>query len=175
MTNKAAGSIHAGDDSSLGIEGVESASDVDFKLCEGYTAYSAELLRISLLILSGLAALWMKASTPFPATRSFQFAVIGAAASLVLSAFAALCHRFTAMDSMAYHVAALRLRARGLPARPTEGGQKARLSDLQQAHLEEKARDWRFKASGLLLTASAFLLLLGVSFSLRAMWLIRQP
>jgi hypothetical protein len=160
---------------SLGTQKIESNLDVDFKICDGYTAYSAELLRVSLLVLSGLATLWIKTTIPLPNTGVFRVEVIGSATFLVLSAFAALCHRFVAMDSMAYHVAVMRLHQRCLPARPAKGKIEARKSDLELADSEAKARNWRFKASGWLLTASAALLLLGVSFALGAMWIVRRP
>jgi hypothetical protein len=175
MASRRRRKLQPGDEGSLAdMKTAQLPEDVDFKLCEGYTTYSAELLRISLLVLSGLATLWVKTTIPLPTTLRFKVSVIGAAVSLVLSAFAALTHRFTAMDSMAYHVAAMRLRARNLPARPEKGDIKARKSDLDLAEEEVRARNWRFKASGRLLLASAFLLLLGVSFSLVGMWILRQ-
>lgn len=67
-------------------------------------------------------------------------------------------HRYTAADSLAYHLTALRRRARNRPAR------ESRPSDAATADHNERKRDIRFKWSSRLLRLSATLLFSGLLF-----------
>lgn len=136
------------------------AFELDLKINEGYRNYSAELLRLPLLILTGLSAVWLKLYLPIPHANplplvsglSFvlSFALTAAAAG------AALIHRYIATDSLAYHLSALRLRARN---RPAEDG---RSSDSELAECEDNKRNRRFKWSRVVLSVSAASLFLGL-------------
>src|SRR5262249_2779898 len=91
------------------------AFELDLKINEGYQSYSAELLRLSLLALTGLAFVWLKLYLPDKdaAFRDLSsFGVYGSLAvaflAFVLSSGAALLHRNTASESLAYHLTALR-------------------------------------------------------------------
>ena len=128
------------------------ALDQDWKIADGYIAYSSELLRISLLAISGMAAIYLKDRGTF-----FTLPFI----ALVISAALALLHRFTAIDSMAYHVSSLRRRRRKREEFTGADG-KIIPSDEDVAKDEENSRDRRFKLSGVLLTSSAATLILGI-------------
>jgi hypothetical protein len=133
--------------------------DQDWKIADGYIAYSSELLRISLLTISGMAAIYLKDRGTF---FTLPFIV------LVVSAALALLHRFTAIDSMAYHVSSLRRRRRKRKAFTNADGKKIP-SDEDVAKDEENLRIWRFKQSGVLLTASATTLILGIVLAAHAL------
>lgn len=135
------------------------ALDQDWKIADGYIAYSSELLRISLLAISGMAAIYLKDRGTF---FTLPFIV------LVISAGLALLHRFTAIDSMAYHVSSLRRRRRNRGALTKADGRKIP-SDEDVAKAEEKSRYWRFKLSGILLTTSAATLILGIVLAAHAL------
>ena len=128
------------------------ALDQDWKIADGYIAYSSELLRISLLAISGLAAIYLK-----DRSNVFTLPLI----ALVISAALSLLHRFLAIDSMAYHVSSLRRRRRRREAFTKADGKKVP-SDEDVAKDEENSRNWRFKLSGVLLSASAATLILGI-------------
>lgn len=103
------------------------AFELDVIINQGYNAYSAELLRLALLVITGLSALWLKVYLPdapskcgvlaasaarLPATEwSFILAFVSAA----LSAGAALVHRYTSVDGLACHLEELRRRVRNRP------------------------------------------------------------
>jgi hypothetical protein len=135
------------------------AFDLDLRMNDSYQAYSAELLRLALLVLTGLSAVWLKVYLPehtrvVPLRMSILF--LSAFASAALSAGAALMHRYTSSDSLAYHLAALRLRARNRPA------QGSKPSDVSFAEKEERQRNIRFKWSSRLLASSSTLLFVGL-------------
>ncbi len=137
------------------------AFDLDLEINRGFQAYSVELVRLALLILAGLAAVWLRLYLPSEGARrpvgfSTSLWFLLAFASTALSAGAALLHRYTSADSLAYHLTALRRRARNRPARD------ARPSDVVLARFDEKARDRRFRWSYVLLRLSAALLFLGL-------------
>jgi ABC-type siderophore export system fused ATPase/permease subunit len=141
------------------IEINKEAFELDLKINEGYQNYSAELLRLSLLILSGLGAVWIKLYLPeaehHPAAYTGIILVL-AFLSTALAAGAALIHRYTAADSLAYHLTALRRRARNRPKRQNVP------SDAELAAGQDKKRDARFLWSGRLLRLSAGFLFSGL-------------
>ncbi len=153
------------------------AFELDLKINEGYQSYSAELLRLSLLALTGLSFVWLKLYLPdkdAPSHDVSSFGVYGslgvAFLSFVLSSGAALLHRNTASESLAYHLTALRRYKRRRP------GHGNRPGDLALAAQERVTRDWFFKLSGFLLSASAVLLVMGVlAFGVAMYYVMRSP
>jgi hypothetical protein len=137
------------------------AFDLDLKINEGYQSFSAELLRLALLVLTGISAVWLKVYLPADGHATVtslvtKIAFISSFAATIVAAGAALLHRYTAPDSLAYQLTALRRRARN---RPAEGD---RPSDVTLAERNERARDKRFKWSGFLLGCSAAFLFIGL-------------
>jgi hypothetical protein len=136
------------------------AFDLDLRMNDGYQAYSAELLRLALLVLTGLSAVWLKVYLPEEHTRvvplRMSILFLSAFASAALSAGAALLHRYASSDSLAYHLAALRHRARNRPA------QGSKPSDVSLAEKEERHGNIRFKWSSRLLASSGALLFVGL-------------
>jgi hypothetical protein len=135
------------------------AFELDLKINDGYQNYSAELLRLSLLALSGLGAVWLKLYlTPGelrPSASKGIFLLL-AFLSISLAAGTALIHRYTAADSLAYHLTALRRRARNRPAVGTQP------SDETLAAIQDEKRNIRFLWSGRLLRFSAGCLFAGL-------------
>lgn len=139
------------------------AFELDLKINDAYQAYSAELLRLALLVLTGLSAAWLQLYLPagerrLPVPMRMSILFLFAFSSAALSAGAALIHRYTAADSLAYHLTALRRRARGRPA------EAERPSDLDLARRQERKRDADFRWSSRLLRAAAALLFAGLLF-----------
>ncbi|HEX3684760.1 MAG TPA: hypothetical protein VHU83_19645 [Bryobacteraceae bacterium] len=137
------------------------AFDLDLKINEGYQNYSGELLRLALLILTGIAAVWVKLYLPVDnhpkALHLFnRVTFVCSFAATVIAAGAALVHRYTAADSLAYHLTSLRRRARNRP----DAGPGA--SDVELADRQDRERDKRFKWSGTLLRLSVGFLFLGL-------------
>jgi hypothetical protein len=139
------------------------AFELDLKINEGYQNYSAELLRLSLLILTGLSAVWLKLYLPdtgrpklppLPLLNSVTY--LCSFAATMIAAGAALVHRYTAADSLAYHLTSLRRRARNRPALGK------RPSDKALADKNDRDRDRRFKWSAALLRLSVASLFLGL-------------
>lgn len=153
------------------------AFELDLKINEGYQSYSAELLRLSLLALTGLSFVWLKLYLPDKDAPSRDLSSFGISGSLgiaflafVLSSGAALFHRNTASESLAYHLTALRRYKRG---RPAQGKQPA---DFDVAAEQRKKRDLFFKASSLLLWTSAVFLVIGVlAFGSAMYYVMRSP
>jgi hypothetical protein len=141
---------------------VKDALDHDWKICDGYVAYSAELLRISLLAISGLAALCLKVRDirtgpgTLPLAAFTQPFIV-----LSLAAILSLAHRFIAIDAMAFHIASLRFRRRKRP--PSVNRKSERVdSDEVCAAGEEASRDRRLKAAEWLLIVAAGTLVIGI-------------
>lgn len=137
------------------------AFKLDLEINKGYQAFSAELLRLSLLVLTGLAVLWQRhffeqESNSKAIQTGAKIALLFGFASAVLSAGAALLHRYTAAGSLTYHLTALRRRERNRP------GLEPKLSDVALAEREEGKRDQLFRWSSILLRISASLLFLGL-------------
>ena len=147
-------------DKKLGEVSIDSeAFGLDLKINEGYQNYSAELLRLALLILTGLSAVWLKvylpsSQTPPPNLSKASFVLSFAVTTL--SALAALLHRYTAADSLAFHLTALRRRSRNRPAKVGVP------SDCELANKQEMGRDRRFQWANRLLLLSITLLFLGL-------------
>jgi len=163
---------------SLGEVSVDrDAFELDLKINEGYQSYSAELLRLSLLALTGLSFVWLKLYLPDKDAASRDVSSFGVYGSLgaaflafVLSSGAALLHRNTASESLAHHLTALRRYKRLRPARGDRRG------DLELAEHDRAKRDWFFKLSGFLLSASAVLLVMGVlAFGVAMYHVMRSP
>ncbi|SEB98364.1 hypothetical protein [Terriglobus roseus] len=137
------------------------AFELDLKINEGYQGYSAELLRLSLLMIAGLGAVWLKLYVPAaevtPAQRTSALFAL-AFTSTALSAGASLLHRYAAADSLAYHLTALRRRSRNRPSSSKSP------SDEELAKRQEIKRDRRFLWSGTLLRISIVLLFAGLVF-----------
>src|ERR1039457_206413 len=111
------------------------AFGLDVKINEGYNAYSAELLRLALLVITGLSIVWLKVYFPNPVSAKlvglagmfFSIFFMLAFVSAALSAGAALIHRYTSVDALACHLEAIRRRIRNRPertARPPSEKQK---------------------------------------------------
>jgi hypothetical protein len=154
---------------SLGEQAINSdAFELDLKINAGYQAYSAELLRLSLLAISGLAIVWLRIYLPerphAAPSRSFGVLMALSFALLTISAAAALIHRYTAADSLAFHLTMLRRYKRRRP------GSTDHPSDLELAHRQQKERNRLFWLSGRLLRCSAGALMLGVAIFGLAMW-----
>jgi hypothetical protein len=172
------GDVSQAESVSLGEIAIDrDAFELDLKINEGYQSYSAEILRLSLLALTGLSFVWLKLYLPdkdsaFRDVSSFGvYGSLGAAfLAFVLSSGAALLHRNTASESLAYHLTTLRRYKRRRPARSD------RPSDLELAARDTAKRDWFFKLSGLLLSASAVLLVIGVlAFGVAMFCVMRSP
>lgn len=91
----------------------EQTIEHDFAVQERYQAFSAELLRISLLGLGtiGVGAsnvLFPEGSTTFDLTDPVRLGVVASLAGFALSAGAALVHRYASVDSLSWHIQSLR-------------------------------------------------------------------
>ncbi|MBI3278468.1 MAG: hypothetical protein HYZ57_01350 [Acidobacteria bacterium] len=152
----------------LGEVGIDNqAFELDLKVNAGYQGYAEELVRLCLLALAGMAAVWLKiflddrrgsAPTLTAVLLSCSFLC------LIMSAAAALVQRYTAADSLAHHLTALRRRKRNRAA-ARRGPADAELAEKQFAR-----RDALFKWSDRLLKASISLLLLGALLFAGALW-----
>lgn len=85
----------------------------DFAVQDRYQAFSAELLRISLLGLGviGIGAskvIFPEATTSFDLTDPIRLGVIAALAGFAVSAGAALVHRYASVDSLSWHIQSMR-------------------------------------------------------------------
>jgi hypothetical protein len=125
----------------------------DWELLNRYQAFSAELLRMSLAgiaavgflvtALAGKGSLLNISGVPLTSRLGIAVSLV----ALGLSAGSALAHRFVSSDSMSYHMSVLRMQLRGRAD-----------SDIAS---EKKARNKRFKLSGVLLSAAALFLSIG--------------
>jgi hypothetical protein len=137
------------------------ALDQDWRAAEAYTNYSAELLRLSLLAMTGIATLLFKLSDK-PGVQisqiscGFQLAI----AAFLISAMCALFHRFVATDAMVYHITHLRLKEK------LSSETAATDPSIQQRSYQEKqGRDRNLHLATWLLRISAASLLAGVLLS----------
>jgi hypothetical protein len=108
----------------LGHYDTPSSFKSDLDILERYQAFSAEILRIALLGLSGLGVLIFNSffvrpernatlpELPFDA----RWGVMGAAVLFGIAAAAALVHRYCSADSAACHLRVLRLQVAGREA-----------------------------------------------------------
>lgn len=144
------------------------ALEQDWRVTDGYIAFSAELLRLSLLAITGIAAMCLKL---FDKYITLQTSVGGFAvplAFLVISSGCAMAHRYVATDSMYWHIEGLRRTLRKRPASSAATDQKKpNLSDEERAGVLLRKRNGRYKLASYFLVASAFSLLIGVALSAR--------
>ena len=153
----------------LGAQAIDrDAFELDLKINEGYQQYSAELLRLSLLAITGLALVWLRIYLPetphdAPPSRFGAFMTLSFVL-FAMSAAAALAHRYTAAESLAYHLTALRRYKR---LRPALGN---RPSDIVLGDRQRKKRDTLFRLSDFLLRFSATTLIIGLAAFGLAMW-----
>jgi hypothetical protein len=115
------------------------AFDLDLKINEGYQSFSAELLRLALLVLGGMAAVWIKLYLPADGHAKGMSLInriifISSFAATTVAGGEALLHRYTASDSLSFQLTALRRRVRNRPA------EDDRLSDVELAERNEQAR-----------------------------------
>jgi hypothetical protein len=140
----------------------------DWKTCDSYIAYSAELLRISLLAISGLAALCLKINEKSPDTMSqLLLNFRGSLIALILAAGLSLFHRYIAVDSMAFHIESLRRRKRNRPDQTIEG--RKIKSDAARVKHQDWFRDLLFRAASWMLLAAALSLIVGIGLAILAM------
>ena len=137
------------------------AFDCDAKLLDAYIGYSAELLRLSLLAITGITTVCVtlrpQLKTSFhDLLWSFSLALI----ALFCSSASALAHRFVATDSMAFHLESLRLYARAISDDPDP-------CDVAEAKKQKNGRDLRLSASKRLLWISALTLFIGAILAVR--------
>jgi hypothetical protein len=109
----------------------------DFAVQERYQAFSAELLRISLLGLGviGVGAakiLFPEGPTAFDLTAPVRLGVVASLAGFAMSAGAALVHRYASVDSLSWHIQSLRR-----DVRDADG-------DAEQAEKERRLRYQQF-------------------------------
>ncbi len=136
----------------------------DWKVCDGYIAYSAELLRISLLAITGLAALCLKVHEKNTNPITMPVSVFrNAFIALIIAAGLSLAHRYLANDAMAFHIEGLRRRIRNRPGQ-TKNGRKIK-SDATLAERQELFRNWIFRISNWVLIAAALCLIAGVALA----------
>ena len=121
----------------------------DWQLLDRYQAFSAEVLRLSLLGTGGVGFLILNLApaTHAPLTMQTRVGVTITLIVLGLAAATALLHRYISVDSMARHLSYLRKRAQ---ARPDDRGEADRL-----------VRNRQFKRSASLLFWAAALLAAG--------------
>jgi hypothetical protein len=129
----------------------------DWKVNEGYVAYSAELLRLALLLITGIAVLAAKSDkAPFAqSVQPYKWSLI----LLLVSVGASLAHRYIAVDSMYYHIKSLRMEQRFYTS-SNDGNSNVTVPD----HLTKarRSRDFRFQSATWLLRTSATFLLAGL-------------
>jgi hypothetical protein len=129
----------------------------DFKLSEGYTAFSAKLLRLALLGVAAIPFLLGQLDSgtkESPSPIRTHLSALEPWLYLALTGFgicsaAALGHRYCANDGLACHVKYLRMHLKG---------QSEKVND------ERDSRDRRLKSSALLLAIAAGSLAAGVIF-----------
>lgn len=83
----------------------------DFELADKYISFSAELLRLSLLAITGISTLILYSIKKTPdvlLTSCDKYWLFITLLFFALAAGGALAHRFWASDSLAYHIAYLR-------------------------------------------------------------------
>jgi hypothetical protein len=134
----------------------------DLEISDGFQAYSAELLRVSL---AGVAAVgffyekldkFLNFAQPVWAGFTVKKMLIGSLMSLATSSASALVHRYLSSDSMAYHLNYIRL---DQAAKSAVGERKKCLDN--EASRERKWRNRFFKICEILLGASAITLAVG--------------
>ncbi len=141
------------------------ALDQDLKAADGYVVYSAELLRLALLEMTGIAALLLKMSEKLGAPIHQSACEFGPTCLvLLICAGCCLWHRYVAVDSMALHIEYLRQKAESLTGTDLPTGREPRhLNRIEEA---KQRRDSRFHLAEWLLKISAIALLAGVALAI---------
>jgi hypothetical protein len=142
------------------------AFELDLKINEGYQSYSAELLRLALLVLTGLGVVWIRLYFAHDCRRPRESTgvILGMAfVCAAAAAGAALVHRYFAADGLGYHLTAMRMRARNRPA-----GLVSR-SDYELAMRQDRVRGKLFRWSTVALRCSIGCLLAGLVLFCAAM------
>jgi hypothetical protein len=125
--------------------------DVDFsndvEIAEGYKKFSGELLRVSLLAITGCAILWLKLKTADEGTRlQIEWAWLDwSFICFCLAAACALMHLYFANDSLALELERRR--------RELKGGGIDRIV---------RVRDWQFKLCKWLIVVGSALIMIAV-------------
>lgn len=136
----------------------EKTIEYDLTVLQRFQEFSAELLRIALLGISVIGFALSRVLLPEgekavpPLTTSIKCLLILALLALGVSAASALAHRYFAVDSVSWHLQAMRRYERGL------------VSDIEKAASEAGARLWRFRLSQWAIRISATSLALGAAF-----------
>lgn len=150
-----------------GVPLPERTVEYDLTLLERYQEFSAELLRVALI---GITAIGIAVSQIlFPDSgarssvhldRSARALLLGALVMLAVSAAAALAHRYFAVDSMSWHLQAMRRALRN------EG------SDAQTSAREAEKRFSQFVRSRRAIATSATALALGAALLVAALGVV---
>jgi hypothetical protein len=140
----------------------------DFSLLERYQEFSAELLRVSLVAISAIgyaASRILFPDDPAQAARldsDVRLLLVAALLLLGISSAAALLHRYAAVNSMSWHLQALRRAARcqGNDAQIAATEFRKRLRHFRLSR-------WAIGISALALAAGALTLVLALVIALR--------
>jgi len=138
---------------------------VDFEITDKYQAFSAELLRLSLLGIAGYGFLLSEVAMKDAATSEFFKSLSNLAyvlgvgvACLGIAAGTALAHRFFSTDCLSHQITILRLLKRTESSSWTEEEKAEDRKRLERERIDQ-LKD--LKRCKLLLIASATLLLIG--------------
>lgn len=137
----------------------------DFAVQERYQAFSAELLRISLL---GLGVIGVGASkvlfpagpTAFGLSDPVRLGVVASLTGFAISAGAALVHRYASVDSLSWHIQSLRRDVREADGDAKQGDRERKLRYQQFVRARNALR---VSATSLGLAAAALAFALIVS------------
>jgi hypothetical protein len=140
----------------LGAESLPSGTfEHDLGLLDRYQAFSAEILRLAMLGVTAIGAIFLSVyGADVPRTKLLHLLVdadnqiLLALGGFGISAVAALAHRYFSTDSLAYHLKLLRLAERG--------------GAVDQVYEEKKGRRNQFGASRWVLGAAAIAFACGV-------------
>jgi hypothetical protein len=137
----------------------------DFAIQERYQAFSAELLRISLLGLGviGIGAskvLFPEGATSFDLTDPVRLGIVISLAGFAASAGAALVHRYASVDSLSWHIQSMRRDVRNAD---TDANQAENERRLRYKQFVRARNALRFSATSLGIAAVALAFALIVS------------
>lgn len=122
----------------------------DLEMLKQYQSFSGELLRLSLLGLTGISVIIftvIKENNDLGNTP--RYFIISSAILFGVSSAAALAHRYCSSDSLAFQLSILRRELRNRP------GDESHPSDKDGAETEEKARKFMFRCATLSLLAGS--------------------
>jgi hypothetical protein len=147
--------------------------DLDLKINSGYQSYSKELLRLSLLAIAGISTVWLKLYLEGPGQNHILanhncigIGLLVALLFLAVSAASSVYYRYSAADSLAYHLTAMRRLARNRPSSNKSP------SDVELAERNRKHRDILFLRCDRLLKVAMVTLLLGVGAFILTLWIV---